>query len=155
MVLEGYFKPSLTVPNTDQDLFAHCRKSLLDHTIIQKTTSLTSRCEISSVYQQQRLKNSGSWSLSSPTCDGQKWQESTCCKQGNNTIRAYATYGKDLFLLGCAYLSECGRACKTLLWISERSRWLTYVHQGAECSNLSYQGPFYLGLPVTTVKSKV
>lgn len=124
MVLEACFKPRLTEPNTNQDLFAHA-ESLLGHAVIQRSTSLRSRGQISSVYQQQRLKNSGSWSLSSPTCDGHKWQESTCCKQVNNTKRASATgLWERPFSFGlCTFIRECGWACESLLWISERSRW--------------------------------
>lgn len=156
MVLEVCFKPSLTEPNTDEDLFAHCR-SLLGHTVIQKITSLRRRGEISPVYQQQRLKNSGSWSLSSPTCDGHKEQGNTCCKQANTKRRAYATgLWESPFSFGlCTSIRECGWTCKSLLWISERSRWLTYILQGAECSDLSHHGPSHLGLPVTTVRSEV
>lgn len=156
MVLEACFKLSLTEPNTNQDLFAHA-ESLLGHTVIQKSTSLRSRGEISSLYQQQRLKNNGSWSLSSPKCDGHKWQESTCCKQVNNTKRRASATGlwERPFSFGvCTFIRECGQACKSLLWISERSRWLTYIHHNAECSNLSYYSPSYLGLAVTTVRSK-
>lgn len=112
--------------------------TLLSHVVIQKTTSLRSRGEISSVCQQQRLKNSGS--LSSPTCDGHKRQESTCCKQGNNTKRRADATGlwERPFSFGlCTFLREFGWACKGLLWISERSRWLTYIHQGAECLTCS------------------